>query len=71
MISKLTNILGIINTEKNIFFSAYLNTKVQFNDLDPREIEKLYMIEMKNEIYDKMESMIKEVEQKSSASLSP
>ena len=72
MISKLTNILGIINTEKNIFFSAYLNTKVQFNDLDPCEIEKLYIIEMKNEIYDKMESMIKEVELKiSSTSSSP
>lgn len=41
MISKLTNILGIINTERNVYFSAYLNTKVQFNDLDPREIEKL------------------------------
>ena len=41
MISKLTNVLGIINTERNVYFSAYLNTKVQFNDLDPREIEKL------------------------------
>ena len=46
MISKLTNVFGIIYTDKNIFFSAYLNTKVQFNDLDPREIEKLHNIEL-------------------------
>jgi hypothetical protein len=41
MISKLTNVFGIIHTDKNIFFSAYLNTKVQFNDIDPREIIKI------------------------------
>jgi hypothetical protein len=41
MISKLSNVYIIINTEKNIFFSAYLNTKVQFNDIDPREIKKI------------------------------
>ena len=41
MISKLTNVFGIIHTEKNIFLSAYLNTKVQFNDIDPREIIKI------------------------------
>lgn len=41
MISKLSNVLVIIHTDKNIFFSAYLNTKVQFNDIDPREIKKI------------------------------
>ena len=41
MISKLSNVYIIINTEKNIFFSAYMNTKVQFNDIDPREIKKI------------------------------
>lgn len=41
MITKLSNVYNIINTEKNIFFSAYLNTKVQFNDIDPHEIEKI------------------------------
>jgi hypothetical protein len=41
MVSKLTNVVGIINTEKNVFFSAYLNTKVQFNDIDPREVAKI------------------------------
>jgi len=41
MITKLSNVYNIINTEQNIFFSAYLNTKVQFNDLDPRELGKI------------------------------
>jgi len=41
MISKLSNVLTIIHTDGNIFFSAYLNTKVQFNDIDPREIIKI------------------------------
>ena len=41
MISKLSNVYIIVNTEKNIFFSAYLNTKVQFNDIDPHEIKKI------------------------------
>lgn len=54
MISKLTNVLGIINTERNVYFSAYLNTKVQFNDLDPREIDKL---EKAQENWMKMRSM--------------
>ena len=41
MISKLSNVLVIINTDKHVFYSAYLNTKVQFNDIDPREIIKI------------------------------
>lgn len=41
MISKLSNVLVIITTDKHVFFSAYLNTKVQFNDIDPREIAKI------------------------------
>jgi hypothetical protein len=41
MITKLSNVYIIINTDKNIFFSAYLNTKVQFNDIDPHEMHKI------------------------------
>ena len=41
MISKLSNVYIIVNTDKNIFFSAYLNTKVQFNDIDPHEMTKI------------------------------
>lgn len=41
MITKLSNVYIIVNTDKNVFLSAYLNTKVQFNDIDPREVEKI------------------------------
>jgi hypothetical protein len=34
MLSKLFNVYTITNTEKNIFFSAYMTTRIQFNDLD-------------------------------------
>jgi len=47
MVSKLTNVIGIINTDKNVFFSAYLNTKVQFNDIDPREVQKIKRLSIK------------------------
>jgi len=35
MMTKLYRIYYVINTEKNIFYSAYMTTFVQFNDLDP------------------------------------
>ncbi len=41
MITKLSNVYIIVNTDKNIFLSAYMNTKVQFNDIDPREMIKI------------------------------
>ena len=34
MITKLTNSYGVVNTEDNVFYSAYLKTNVQFNDID-------------------------------------
>jgi len=39
--SKLYDIYSIIQTDKFIFFSAYLKRKVQFNDVDPDKKEKL------------------------------
>ena len=40
--SKLGNMYSIISTEKNIFYSAYLMRKVQYNDVDPdKYIEKV------------------------------
>jgi hypothetical protein len=35
MISKLGDVYTTVNTEKNIFYSAYLKGKLQFNDVDP------------------------------------
>jgi hypothetical protein len=34
MINKLTNAYSVVNTNENVFFSAYLKTNVQFNDID-------------------------------------
>ena len=44
MLTKLSTIVVIIRTKKNVFFSAYLNTKVQFNDIDPMEMKKIKKI---------------------------
>ena len=35
MLAKLGDVYLTVNTEKNIFYSAYLKSKVQFNDVDP------------------------------------
>jgi hypothetical protein len=37
MMSKLSDVYTTVNTEKNIFYSAYLKGKVQFNDVDPNK----------------------------------
>jgi hypothetical protein len=37
MMSKLSDVYTTVNTEKNIFYSAYLKGKVQFNDVDPEK----------------------------------
>lgn len=34
MVTKFINVYSVVNTAKNIFYSAYLKTNVQFNDLD-------------------------------------
>ncbi len=45
MITKLGDIYSTINTEKNIFYSAYLKTKVQYNDVDPEKSESFRTLE--------------------------
>ncbi len=34
MITKMADVYATVNTEKNIFYSAYLKGKIQYNDLD-------------------------------------
>lgn len=34
MINKLTNAYSVVNTNENVFYSSYLKTNVQFNDID-------------------------------------
>lgn len=38
MVMKLADVYITVNTEKNIFYSAYLKGKVQFNDVDPDKV---------------------------------
>ena len=45
MIMKLMDVQNTVNSEKNIFYSAYLKTKVQYNDVDPNKID---VYELKN-----------------------
>lgn len=35
---KVSDVFSTVNTEKNIFYSAYLRDKVQFNDVDPDKV---------------------------------
>lgn len=58
MITKLSDIYITINTEQNIFYSAYLKGKVQYNDVDP---DKLLQIEANNKsIYEFTNEKIQE-----------
>jgi len=63
MFTKLYRIYFVINTKKNIFFSAYMMNFVQFNDLDPREIEIKNSRKMEEDIFEETWISIK-VEQK-------
>ena len=38
---KVSDVYSTVNTKKNIFYSAYLKNKVQFNDVDPDKILKI------------------------------
>ena len=38
MASKVYNVYSIANTEKNVFYSAYLSHKMQYNEVDPDKI---------------------------------
>jgi hypothetical protein len=37
MITKLADVYSTVNTERNIFYSAYMKGKIQFNDVDPNK----------------------------------
>lgn len=45
MITKLSDVYSTIHTEKNIFYSAYLKGKVQYNDVDPEKSESIRHIQ--------------------------
>jgi hypothetical protein len=35
MSTKLADVITTVKTEKNVFYSAYLKRKIQYNDVDP------------------------------------
>jgi hypothetical protein len=39
MLTKLNDVYTNVNTEQNVFYSAYLKGKVQYNDVDPDKVE--------------------------------
>jgi hypothetical protein len=44
MVMKLGDVYTTVNTEENIFYSAYLKGKIQFNDVDPDKAEHVEMV---------------------------
>ena len=51
---KVADVFSTVNTKKNVFYSAYLKNKVQYNDVDPDKVEELPDSLMEN--IDKSES---------------
>jgi hypothetical protein len=49
MVMKLADVYSTVHTEQNIFYSAYLKSKVQFNDIDPNKVIELKEGEQKEE----------------------
>ncbi len=56
MVTKLADVYSNVNTEKNVFYSAYMKGKIQYNDVDPDKVTLLLqdiIVEKNNEIPDK------------------
>ena len=47
---KVADVFSTVNTKKNVFYSAYLKNKVQFNDVDPDKIQLITDEEQPTEI---------------------
>lgn len=62
MAMKLMDVQNTVNSEKNIFYSAYLKTKVQYNDVDPDKMLQsnnidIISTENENEVKNNSENM--------------
>ena len=55
--SKVNDVYTTVNTKRNIFYSAYLKKKVQFNDVDPDKL----ITDIPNRETDKEEDIVEEV----------
>ena len=51
MVTKLADVHSNVNTEKNVFYSAYLKGKVQYNDVDPDKAALLKIEDEKKEYF--------------------
>jgi hypothetical protein len=51
MVTKLLDVHSNVNTEKNVFYSAYLKGKVQYNDVDPDKAALLKIEDEKNDYF--------------------
>lgn len=51
MVTKLADVHSNVNTEKNVFYSAYLKGKVQYNDVDPDKVAFLKIEDEKKDYF--------------------
>ena len=51
MVTKMADVYSNVNTEKNVFYSAYLKGKVQYNDVDPDKMKALQLEDEKKEYF--------------------
>jgi hypothetical protein len=51
MVTKLADVHSNVNTDKNVFYSAYLKGKVQYNDVDPDKMKALQLEDEKKEYF--------------------
>ena len=58
MITKLADVYSTVNTERNIFYSAYMRGKIQFNDVDPNK--RLLIENVKEPVLEKVDETVTE-----------
>ena len=51
MVTKLGDVYANVNTEKNVFYSAYLKGKIQYNDVDPDKANVLKLEDEKKDYF--------------------
>ena len=72
MVTKLADVHSNVNTEKNVFYSAYLKGKVQYNDVDPDKAALLKIEDEKKEYFAVSEGdvpIVKEEEEQESGKI--
>jgi hypothetical protein len=64
MVTKLTDVHSNVNTEKNVFYSAYLKGKVQYNDVDPDKAALFKIEDEKKEYFAVSGTVVEETKEK-------